>query len=113
MKVPIAAEGNRRNPLYNHSSAILAVLSTMLLVLVPLTFSTAVYRFYTLPRFAALLIGASAVFAMLFLLAIDSRLRLAALGLLKNRQTVLVTLYLICIAISTAFGVAPLNSLLG
>ncbi len=113
MKVPIAAEGNRRNPLYNNSSAILAILSTMLLVLVPLTFSTTVYRFYTLPRFAVLLIGASAVFAMLFLQAIDSRPGYGSLGLLKNNQTVLVSLYLICITISTAFGVAPLNSLFG
>lgn len=113
MKTPAASEQNTGNLLYEKSSAIIAIASTLLLILVPLTFSTAVYRFYTLPRLAVLFTGVAIVSVMLCCFVIEPRLRKSSIDFLKQRQILFAGLYLACIIISTVFAVAPLNSFWG
>lgn len=91
-----------------------AVISILLLCAVPLTFLTAVHRFYTLPRFVLLLAGCSILTVILGLLWADSLWRsgIHADGL-RIRQLIVVALYVLWIGCSTIFGVAPVVSLLG
>jgi O-antigen ligase len=88
-------------------------LSVFLLTSVPLAFSTAVYRAFSLPKFALLLTGASALIPLLVLSAMRSQHRYASGRLLASRQVLLVFLLLLAIAISTVFGVSPVASLFG
>src|SRR6185369_15890451 len=89
-------------------------LTVSLLVIVPLAFSSAVYRIYTVPKFAVLLTGSSALLILLIWTAMrtpevpdDVRRSLA------SRHVLLVSLYTAVILISTVFGVAPIASFFG
>jgi O-antigen ligase len=113
MKIPIAAEQKREPILPEKASAGLALTSALLLILVPLSFSTAVYRLYTLPRMAVLLTGSAVLLAMLCGAALDPRLRKPSVQLLNHRHMLLLTLYVVCISISTIFAIAPRNSFFG
>ncbi len=83
-------------------------LSLSLVVLVPLAFSTAVYNIFSLPKFALLLTGSS-----LLIPALAWNARRTSFERLKSRHALIVSLYVIAIAISTLFGVAPRASLFG
>ena len=83
-----------------------------LLTLVPLAFTTGVYRAFVLPKFFALLLGSAALLVSLSLtIAIESSRRL--LVALKSSYVAVVFVYLLSIGISTLGGVAPLASLFG
>ena len=88
-------------------------LSVFLLAGVPLAFSTAVYRTFSLPKFALLITGASALIPLLILSKMRSRHGDAPGRLLASRQVLLVFLLLLAVAISTVFGVSPIASLFG
>ena len=83
-------------------------LSISLLVVVPLAFSTFVYRSFAVPKFALLLAGSAILIPLLILAQSKS-----ASHKLKTRHVLLVCLYLVVISISTALGTAPLASLFG
>lgn len=83
-----------------------------LLALVPLAFTTAVYRTFTLPKFVVLIIGSSAILLMLSLIASNER-SFELLSAIKSKFAALVLIYLIAIAISTLLGQVPLASLFG
>src|SRR5260370_6968391 len=95
--------------LSSRARAIACWLAVSLLALVPLTFSTGVYRTYSLPRFALLLMGSAILLSLLLLMA---SLR-ANLTLLKSQYAAIVCLYVLSVAVSSVFGVAPYVSLLG
>lgn len=113
MKNPIAAERKSESHLSGKASAGLALTAALLLILVPLSFSTAVYRLYTLPRMAVLLTGSAVLLALLCATALDSRLRQSAIKLLNHKHMLFVTLYVVCVGISTFFAIAPRNSFFG
>lgn len=81
----------------------------VVIALVPLVFSTAVYRTVVLPKFALLLVGSSAI---LLLLAIAAK-RGHSFRLLCSRHVAIVSLFILAVAVSTVFGVTPLGSLFG
>src|SRR5262249_20204924 len=85
-------------------------LATSILATVPLTFSTSVYGSYSLPRLAILVVGASILAAVLLLVAAISPTVLAPV---RTRLLLLLSLYLLAIAVSSIFGAAPYVSLLG
>ena len=95
-----------------HAHAALFWACILTLVLVPLVFSTAVYRIYVLPKFALLLLGAATI---LVLTAVSAVRRSPAdlLTALKSRHVLLVLMYMAAIAFATVVGVEPLVSLLG
>jgi O-antigen ligase len=100
----------------SHSRAQKAItwLNLALLLVVPLIFSTAFYRMYTLPKVVVLLTGAAALVPLLIWTAIRRPRNLSEFPpLTASRQVRLVFLYLVVIAISTIFGVAPVASLFG
>lgn len=89
-------------------------LTISLLVGVPLAFSTAVYRMYSLPKFALLLTGSAALGPLLIWTMMRTPDLQAGLErLLASRQVLLVSLYTFVILISTIFGVSPVASLFG
>jgi O-antigen ligase/tetratricopeptide (TPR) repeat protein len=91
-----------------------AIISMLLLCAVPLTFLTAVHRFYTLPRFVLLVTGSTVLAAILALMWVDSRRGSGAYGgEFKTRHVFLLAVYVMWVGCSTAFGVAPVVSLLG
>lgn len=95
-------------------SAAVHWLNILLLVGVPLSFSTAVYNVYSLPKFALLLPVAAALVPLLTWTAVNGdRRELELRRFLGSRQVLLVSLYLVAISISTLFGVAPVASLFG
>lgn len=95
-------------------NAAISGLNLALLVGVPLVFSTAVYRIYTLPKIAVLLTGTAALVPLLIWTAMRGpRPRPEFAYLIASRQVRLVFLYLVVIALSTIFGVAPVASLFG
>lgn len=79
------------------------------IALVPLIFSTAVYRTIVLPKFALLIVGSSFV---LLLLVIAAK-RGHSFSPLCSRHVAIVSLFLLALALSTVFGVVPLGSLFG
>jgi len=83
-----------------------------LLALVPLAFTTAVYRTFALPKFAILLVGSTVILLLLAVIAASDRSRIA-FAALKSTHVALVLLYIILIAVATLFGVSPLASLFG
>lgn len=85
----------------------------LLLVAVPLAFTTAVYSIYSLPKFALLLVGAAALVPLLIWNAMLTQRRRERRRLLLSRQVLLVSLYLIVIVISTLLGVSPIAELFG
>lgn len=89
-------------------------LTVLLLVVVPLAFSTAVYRIYSAPKFALLLTGSAALVPLLVWTCIrwpehSEEIRQS----LASRHVLLVSLYTVVISISTLVGVAPVASLFG
>ncbi len=87
-------------------------LSLSMLVTVPLSFSTAVQRIFSLPKFAILLVGSSALVFLLSLMAADPAQRVE-LRALRSKHVLIVSLYFVAVTISTIFGVAPRASLFG
>ncbi|HXG63813.1 MAG TPA: O-antigen ligase family protein, partial [Blastocatellia bacterium] len=85
-------------------------LAVSLLVFVPLVFSVGIRRIFCLPKFAILLVSSSALVPLILLAA---RRRGELSRVLLARHTVIVWLYLIVVAVSTIFGVAPVASLFG
>lgn len=83
-----------------------------LLAIVPLAFTTAVYRAFTLPKFVVLLVGSTAILLTLSLIAAIKSFP-SAFAALKSKLVALVALYIIAIAVATAFGVARLASFFG
>src|SRR5215468_4986955 len=87
--------------------------SVLMLIAVPLAFTTAVHRIFALPRFAVLLLGSAVVAALLPLcwsaLGRPSPIRMLS----RSRLFILVSGYLICIGVSTIRGTEPMASLLG
>ena len=92
------------------SSAFWLSLST--LVAVPFLFSPAVHRIFALPKFAILIVGSSALVFLLALVAVSPAQR-GQLSVLRSKHVLIVCLYLVAVAISTVFGVAPVASLFG
>lgn len=89
-------------------------LTVSLLVVVPLVFSTAVYRMFTVPKFAVLLTGSAALVPLLIWTAMRTSERNDEIGRsLASKHVLLVTLYTVIILISTLFGVAPIASIFG
>ena len=89
-----------------------------LMVVVPLAMNTAVYHPFVAPKFALLLAGSALLLVLLALvLHFDIRGGKPAAGerlrLLGSMPVLLVSLYVVAVAVSTWFGVAPLASLFG
>jgi O-antigen ligase/Tfp pilus assembly protein PilF len=82
-----------------------------LLVLVPLAFSDSVYRIFSLPKFAILLVLSSALAPLIA--SVASHRRSDARQAFRSRHVVIVCLYFLSIALSTIFGIAPKASLFG
>jgi len=89
-------------------------LTLFLIVGVPLTFSTAVYRIFSVPKFSLLLTGAAALVPLLAWTVMRAPHRVGEMWrLLSSRHVFLVVLYLIVIAGSTLLGVSPVASFFG
>lgn len=86
-------------------------LSLSLLVFVPLAFSTPVYRAFALPKFLILLTGSAALVPLLVFIAVGAARHYV--GRPDSKLLLLVSAYVVMIAISTAFGAAPVASLFG
>jgi O-antigen ligase/tetratricopeptide (TPR) repeat protein len=84
----------------------------LVVVLVPLVFSTAVFRIYVLPKLVVLQLGATAVIVLSALAVIGSS-NDGVVRLLKSRHVLLVALFMAVVTIATLFGVSPLASLMG
>jgi len=84
--------------------------ATLLVAVVPLTFSTALYRSYSLPKFALLLVCSSVLLALLLVIAVTEP---KALRVLRSQLVLLVLFYLAAVALSSVLGVAPYVSVLG
>src|SRR5215469_9467970 len=85
-------------------------LAAALLATVPLTIATNIYRTYSLPRFALLLVGSSILLPLLVVVLSSSRKHFA---LLKSWHVGLACLYVLAVAVSSFFGAAPYASVLG
>lgn len=88
-------------------------LCLLMLVGVPLLFSTAVYKAYVIPRYALLITGTSLIVLLLALIA-----RRDGPGIMRKRglrswHIALVCLYFIAVTLSTLFGTAPVASFFG
>jgi O-antigen ligase/Tfp pilus assembly protein PilF len=86
-------------------------LSLSLLVLVPLVFIPPVYRTFSLPKFLILLTGSVALVPLIVLVAMGAARHYV--GRPGSKHLLLVSAYVVMIAISTPFGAAPLASLFG
>ena len=93
-----------------HASLFWACVST--LAVVPLVFSTAVYRTYVLPKLALLLVGATAILVLSAISEVGRSPGHLARAF-KSRHVLLVSMYVTAMALATIFGVAPLASLFG
>ncbi|HJQ70331.1 MAG TPA: O-antigen ligase family protein [Blastocatellia bacterium] len=88
-------------------------LTVAALVSVPLAFSTAVHRIYSVPKFALLVTISAALLPLALLVLLD---RTRGRGLVQLKETKLiaaVALYFVTVLISTMFGVAPVASAFG
>ena len=82
----------------------------LVIAIVPLVFSTSVYRIYVLPKFAVLLAGSALI---LFLLGLTGVRSTSWESLLTSKHVVLALLFFGAAALSTLFGAVPLASLFG
>lgn len=82
-------------------------------VLVPLIFTTSVYRVYSLPKFAVLLVMSSVIALLITLNLKQARDKVELSSLLRSRHVLLVCGFLVAMAVSTLLGAAPLSSLFG
>lgn len=88
--------------------------AVLLLVLVPITFSTAVYRIFTLPKFMVLTIGAALLSCSLALHAARHlQTQHIFTAVFDTKHLTLALLFIVANTISAIFGVAPLASTLG
>jgi len=83
---------------------------TLVMAVVPLAFSTTVYRIYVLPKLAALLVGGALI---LFLIGLSAFNETRCLEVLKSRHVVFALVYMAACSISTVFAVSPLASFFG
>ncbi len=88
-------------------------LSLLILALVPLTFTTAVYRIYSMPKFALLVALSAAIAPLVAIVSLDRARRESLLHLKESKHALVVCLYFIIVSISTLFGVAPVASVFG
>jgi len=85
-----------------------------MLVLVPLAFSTFVYRAFSLPKFLILLAGSASLVPLIGFIGLRARRENEARrNRADSRHMLLVTVYVCAIAISTIFGAAPVVSFFG
>lgn len=82
----------------------------LVIALVPLVFSTSVYRIYVLPKFSVLLVGSALI---LFLLGLTGVRSTGWMSVLRSQHVVLALLFVGAAAISTLLGAVPLASLFG
>src|SRR5436305_11732379 len=88
-----------------HVRSLTLAVSLALLALVPLVFSTAVHRTFTLPKVVVLLVGAAALVGLVGWMALAPGG--APLRSLRSPHVLLILLYAGTLVTSTAFGVAP------
>src|SRR5215471_2527470 len=87
--------------------------SLSIITAVPLIFSPAVHRIFSLPRFAVLLCG-SAVTLALFIVCWQPATKLAGKrGLAGSRMFILLSAYFACVIVSTLWGAEPVASFVG
>lgn len=82
----------------------------LVIALVPLVFSTSVYRIYVLPKFSVLLVGSALI---LFLLGLTGVRSTGWMRVLRSKHVVLALLLVGAAAISTLLGTVPIASLFG
>lgn len=83
-------------------------------VLVPLIFTTSVYRVYSLPKYAVLLVVSSVIGLLITVnLKKAARDKVELVGLLKSRHVFLVCGFVVAMTVSTLLGAAPLSSFFG
>ena len=102
----------RKAPLSPAQSALFWA-SVSAFVMVPLIFTTSVYRVYSFPKYAVLLVVSSVVALLITLNLKQARDKAELPGLLKSRLVFLVCGFLLVMAVSTLLGAAPLSSLFG
>lgn len=112
MDIP-ASEATSNFKVQERAGTIAYWLTIGLIVAVPAAFSTAVYRMYSLPKFALLVTGAAALLPLLLWNVCCSRQCHESRKLLSSRQVLLVSLYSIIISVSTFLGVSPVAELVG
>ncbi|HJQ70333.1 MAG TPA: O-antigen ligase family protein [Blastocatellia bacterium] len=88
-------------------------LTAAALVSVPLAFSTAVHRIYSVPKFALLVTISAALLSLLTLTLVDPARRKSMIDLINSKQVIIVCVYFAAVSISTLFGVAPVASVFG
>lgn len=111
MKKPPSAAANDKEQ--GRAETFAYWLTISLVVVVPCAFSTAVYRMYSLPKFALLVTGAAGLLPLLIWIVGGSRYRSESRKLLATRHVLFVSLFLIVISLSTLLGVAPVAELFG
>ncbi len=85
-----------------------------LLMLVPMAFSTTVYRIFTLPKFIVLIIGSALLSCLLAWHAAGQRqAQRGFTAVFDTRHLILAVLFVVANLISAIFGVVPMASLLG
>lgn len=82
----------------------------LVIALVPLVFSTSVYRIFVLPKFSVLLVGSALI---LFLLGLTGVRSTGWMSVLRSKHVVLALLFVGAAAISTLLGAVPIASLFG
>jgi len=80
------------------------------IVLVPLAFSTTVYRIFVIPKLAVLLVGAALI---VFLIGLSAFNETRCLEVLKSKHVLFVLALVATCSISTVFAVSPLASFFG
>ena len=82
----------------------------LVVAVVPLVFSTIVYRIFIVPKFAALLVGAALILCLMCFSVIKEP---RCLEVLKSKHVLFALAYIAVCSISTAVGVSPLASFFG
>jgi O-antigen ligase/tetratricopeptide (TPR) repeat protein len=104
------SDATRQHSQASRANSALFLVTLSVVALVPLAFSTAVYRIYVLPKFAILLVGAALILCLLGLVAASSSDFLITL---KSKHVALALFYVGAAGLSTLLGVSPLASLFG
>jgi O-antigen ligase/tetratricopeptide (TPR) repeat protein len=94
----------------SRENAVLFWVCMSIVVLVPLVFSTAVYRTFVLPKFSILIVGSSLILMLTGVVVYRSR---GDLSVLRSKHVALALLYVLVTAVSTVLGVVPLASFFG
>src|SRR5713226_2015994 len=85
-------------------------LTISLLVTIPLAFSTELHRIYTIPKLALLLVGASALIA---LIALNASYGKRSTPLFKSRHLMITAFFMLVVLTSTILSRDPIASLFG